>query len=251
MDHTIDLLIVDDHQIFRQGVRCSLDDEEDVKVIGEVSTAEEALECIRVSPPDIVLADLQLPGMDALQMACLTRVICPTVRVIILSMSNDDDQAFCVLRSGATAYLSKEIHPGQLAQSIRRVAHGECLIDEMILTRPTVASRVLNHFQEMSRLLATAEGIKFSLFSPLSEREVEVLEKIVGGSSHKEVADSLGVNPETIKNVIASVREKLSLNDRAQAALDTMRRDRIAAPEGPSQRTGPQHVEHNEGEADE
>jgi DNA-binding NarL/FixJ family response regulator len=242
---------VDDHPLFRQGVRCSLDEEEDVKVVGEVSTAEEALEHIRVSPPDIVLADMHLPGIDATEMACLARLISPNIRLIILSIDNSGEQAFRVLRSGATAYLSKEIHPSQLAQSIRRVAQGECLIDEVMLSTPDVASRVLNHFQEMSRLLATAEEINFSLFSPLSEREVEVLEKIIAGSSHKEIADSMGVSTETIQRLIASVREKLALNDRTQAAIDTMHRNRIAAPEEQSQHTGPQRVEHNEGEADE
>jgi DNA-binding NarL/FixJ family response regulator len=251
VDHTINLLIVDDHPLFRQGVRCSLEEEQDMQVTGEVPTAEEALESIRVSPPDIVVADLHLPKMDAIDLTCLARLICPTVRVIVLSISNSDEQAFNVLRSGAAAYLSKEIHPGQLAQSIRRVAHGECLIDEVILNRPEVASRVLNHFQEMSRLLTTAEEINFSLFAPLGEREVEVLEKIVAGSSHKEIADSLRVSPQTIKSLIASTIEKLSLNDRTQAMIYAMRRDRIEAPEGESRSTAPQRVEHNEGEADE
>jgi DNA-binding NarL/FixJ family response regulator len=232
MYRTINLLIVDDHPLFRQGVRWSLNEEQDIKVIGEAPTAEEGLEFMSVSTPEVVLVDLNLPGMDGIEMTRQVRRTYPSIGVIVLSTHESDEQAFNALRAGAAGYYSKEINPAQLAQSIRRVARGEYVINDVMFDEPKVATRVLNQFRDVSRGVTTAEEIDFSLFSPLSEREIEVLDKIANGFSNKEIADGLGISTQTVKNHISSILRKLSLNDRTQAVIYALRRGWIDTPEG-------------------
>jgi DNA-binding NarL/FixJ family response regulator len=238
MYRTINLLIVDDHPLFRQGVRWSLSEEQDIKVIGEASSAEEALDFVGVSPPDVMLVDINLPNMDGLEMTRRIHRTYPSMGVIVLSMRENDEQAFNALRSGAAAYYSKEIHPAQLAQNIRRVARGEYVINEVMFDEPKVATRILNQFRDMDRGVTTAQEINFAVFSPLSEREIEVLDKIASGSSNKESAEGLGISTQTVKNHISSILRKLSLNDRTQAVIYALRRGWIDSPEGQVQTTG-------------
>lgn len=239
MYRTINLLIVDDHPLFRQGVRWSLSEEQDIKVIGEASNAEEALDFISVSPPDVMLVDINLPQMDGLEMTRHIHRTYPNMGVIMLSTRENDEQAFNALRSGAAAYYSKEIHPTQLAQNIRRVARGEYVINEVMFDEPKVATRILNQFRDIDRGVTTAQEVNFAVFSPLSEREIEVLDKIAGGSSNKEIAEGLGISTQTVKNHISSILRKLSLNDRTQAVIYALRRGWIETPEGQVQTTNP------------
>jgi DNA-binding NarL/FixJ family response regulator len=231
MYRTINLLIVDDHPLFRQGVRWSLNEEQDIKVIGDLSSAEAALEFVSLSPPDVVLVDVNLPQMDGIELTRLLHRTYPNLGVIVLSQHENDEQAFNALRAGASAYYSKEIHPTQLAQSIRRVARGEYVINEVMFDEPRVASRILNQFRDMNRSVKASDEVNFALFSPLSEREIEVLDKIAGGASNKEIADGLGISTQTVKNHISSILRKLSLNDRTQAVIYALRRGWIDTPD--------------------
>lgn len=230
MYRTINLLIVDDHPLFRQGVRYSLQEEHDVKVIGDAASAEEALQFISVTPPDVMIVDLNLPGIDGLELTRQIHRTYPSLGVIMLSMHESDEQAFNALRAGAAAYYSKEISSVQLAQIIRRVARGEYVINEVMFDEPKVAQRILSQFRDINRGVTTEADVDFSLFSPLSDREIEVLEKIASGSSNKEIADNLSISTQTVKNHISSILRKLSLNDRTQAVIYALRRGWIDTP---------------------
>ncbi|HEX6290493.1 MAG TPA: response regulator transcription factor [Herpetosiphonaceae bacterium] len=230
MYRTINLLIVDDHPLFRQGVRYSLQEEHDIKVVGDAASAEEALQFISVTPPDVMIVDLNLPGMDGLELTRQIHRTYPSLGVIMLSMHESDEQAFNALRAGAAAYYSKEISSVQLAQIIRRVARGEYVINEVMFDEPKVAQRILSQFRDINRGVTTEADVDFSLFSPLSDREIEVLEKIAAGSSNKEIADNLGISTQTVKNHISSILRKLSLNDRTQAVIYALRRGWIDTP---------------------
>ncbi|GAC1353958.1 MAG: response regulator transcription factor [Herpetosiphon sp.] len=231
MYRTINLLIVDDHPLFRQGVRWSLNDEQDITVMGEAATGEEALDFIAGSTPDVALVDLKLPDIDGLTLTQTIRRTYPSIGVIMLSIHESDEQAFNALRAGAAAYYSKEIQPAQLAQSIRRVARGEYVINEVMFDEPKVAARILNQFRDLSKGVAVTDEAPFALFSPLSEREIEVLDKIAGGASNKEIADDLHISTQTVKNHISSILRKLSLNDRTQAVIYALRRGWIDTPD--------------------
>ncbi len=230
MYRAINILIVDDHPLFRQGIRFSLQEEHDVKVAGDVSSSADALEFIDVTPPDVMLVDLNLRGSDGLELTRKVRKTYPGLGVIVLSQHESDEQAFNALRAGAAAYYSKDIHPSQLAQAIRRVARGEYVINDVMFDEPKVAQRILTQFRDLNRDVVTEAEVDFSLFSPLSEREIEVLEKIAAGSSNKEIADALGISTQTVKNHISSILRKLSLNDRTQAVIYALRRGWIDTP---------------------
>ena len=236
MYRPINILIVDDHPLFRQGIRFSLHEEHDVKVVGDVSTSDEALEFIDVTPPDVLLIDLNLPRTDGLELTRNIRRTYPGLGVIVLSQRESDEQAFNALRAGAAAYYSKDIHPAQLAQAIRRVARGEYVINDVMFDEPKVAQRILTQFRDMNRDVVTEAEVDFSLFSPLSAREIEVLDQIAGGSANKEIADALGISTQTVKNHISSILRKLSLHARTQAVIYALQRGWIDTPVPTAQR---------------
>jgi two-component system, NarL family, response regulator DegU len=232
---SVKLLIVDDHPLFRQGVRAALSAYDDVHVVAEASTGEEALQWIESVPPNkepnAVLVDLNLPGISGLELTRLLRHSYPSLGVVMLSIYESDDQAFNALRAGAAAYRSKDINPKDLAEVLRRVARGEYVINDVVLDEPKVASRVLSQFRSLTQDVTAVPDSEFPLFTPLSEREIEVLERIAAGGSNKEIAEALGISTQTVKNHISSILRKLSLNDRTQAVLYALRRGWIETPE--------------------
>lgn len=233
--HTsIKLLLVDDHPLFRQGVRGALSSEEDVTIVGEAASGEEALDWLQtIGPnqePNVMLVDLNLPGMNGHDLTRQVRRQFPNVGVVMLSMHESDEQAFNALRAGAAAYRSKDVKPQALVEILRRVARGEYVINDVVLEEPRVASRVLTQFRNLPQALATAPEADIPIFTPLSDREIEVLERIASGGSNKEIADSLGISTQTVKNHISSILRKLSLNDRTQAVLFALRRGWIETP---------------------
>ena len=229
------LLIVDDHPLFRQGVRWALSGEDDISIVGEAASGEAALEWLATSPsahePNVLLVDLNLPGMNGLDVTRQVRRQYPGLGVVMLSMHESDEQAFNALRAGAAAYRSKDVKPQALVEILRRVARGEYVINDVLLEEPRVASRVLTQFRSLPQTTPTApEAVDFPIFTPLSDREIEVLERIASGGSNREIADSLGISTQTVKNHISSILRKLSLNDRTQAVLFALRRGWIETP---------------------
>ncbi len=244
---TVRLLIVDDHPLFRQGVRWALSNEEDIQIVGDAATAEEALEFLNQvgshNEPNVVLVDLNLPGMNGLDLTRHLRRQYPSMGVVILSIHEGDEQAFNALQAGAAAYRSKEIKPDELKDILQRVARGEYVINDVVMEEPSVAHRVLSQFRNLPEELATSPDSDFPLFTPLSDREIEVLERIAGGGSNKEIADTLGISTQTVKNHISSILRKLSLNDRTQAVLYALRRGWIETPG--TNRPGPPETGHD------
>ncbi|MCS6841341.1 MAG: response regulator transcription factor [Roseiflexus sp.] len=230
----VKLLIVDDHPLFRQGVRAALSTYRDIVVVGEASSGEEALEWMNAAPPNqepnAVVVDLNLPGMSGLELTRQLRLNYPGVGIVVLSVYESDEQAFNALRAGASAYRSKDVHPDELADVLRRVARGEYVINDVVLDDPKVAGRVLSQFRNLPHDVTTLQGAEFPLFTPLSDREIEVLERIAAGGSNREIAEALHISTQTVKNHISSILRKLSLNDRTQAVLYALRRGWIEAP---------------------
>lgn len=231
---TVNLLIVDDHPLFRQGVQYALAAEADINIMGEASSTEEALEWLdRVNAsqePNVVLADINLPGLNGLELARQLRRQYPSIGVVMLSIHENDGQAFQALKAGAAAYRSKDVTPQELAQVLRRVARGEYVINDIVLEDPKVAGRLLSQFRNIPQEVSTMPDAEF-LFPPPSDRELEVLERIARGGSNKEIADELGISTQTVKNHISSILRKLSLSDRTQAVLYALRRGWIEPPD--------------------
>lgn len=213
------ILIVDDHPLFRVGIRAGLETTADLQVIGEASTAHTTFEIADSALPDLVLVDAQLRSDHALELTRQLKRRHPQMLVVIMTRVEDDEQLFQSIRSGAAAYITKEIELDDLVRVLRRVATGEYLINESVLSRPHVASRVLHQFQELSVLDESAEGV----FSPLTPREIEILDYVAQGNSNKEIAYQLRISDQTVKNHITSILRKLAVNDRTQAVIFALR----------------------------
>jgi DNA-binding NarL/FixJ family response regulator len=215
----VQILIVDDHPLFRRGIRWSLENEHDLLVVGEAADGQSALQQIDLTMPDVVLVDINMPQMSGLEVTRIIKRRHPQMGVIILTMHEDDEQLFHAIRVGAAAYCTKDVEAEELIRLIRRVARGEYLINENVLSRPFVASRVLDQFRELSQIDQVSDGV----FSPLTPREVEILDCVAQGNSNKEIARILSISDQTVKNHITSILRKLAVNDRTQAVIYALR----------------------------
>jgi len=211
----IGVFIIDNNILFRQGLRQALNQSEDIEVLGECDIDEEALELVASFSPEIVLLDIGLPILNGLNLGRQITQRSPAISVVILTAYDDDEQLFQAIKSGAVGYLTKEAGADQLISAIRRIHQGERTINEMVLTRPKVAEKVLKQFQDLSLMGIAME----TLASPLTARELEILSYVARGYINKQVAHKLGVSEQTIKNHMTSVLRKLDANDRTQAVV--------------------------------
>lgn len=215
----IQILVVDDHPLFRRGIRWSLENEHDLLVVAEAADGQAAIQQVDLLMPDVVLVDINIPHMSGLEVTRILKRRHPQIGVIILTMHEDDEQLFHAIRVGAAAYCTKDVEAEALIKLIRRVARGEFLINENVLSRPFVASRVLDQFRELSQI----DQVSDSVFSPLTPREVEILDCVAQGNSNKEIARILTISDQTVKNHITSILRKLAVNDRTQAVIYALR----------------------------
>jgi DNA-binding NarL/FixJ family response regulator len=219
-DKKISIMIVDDHPLFRQGLRRVIEAEDDMEVIIEVGDGEEALRLAQKMIPDVIMMDVNIPTMNGLQVTRALKDKFPNIGVIMLTAYHDDEQIFHAIKAGAGAYYPKDVTPRKLIEAIRQVSQGNYVIDDNVLAKSQVASWLLKQFEQMS----TFGGSPDDLFVPLSPREMEILHLIARGYSNKEVAHELGISRQTVKNHMTSILRKLSVNDRTQAALYALRR---------------------------
>ncbi len=214
------IMLVDDHPLFRQGLRRVLEAEDDLEVIMEVSDGEESLRLAKQLAPNVVLMDINLPRMNGLQVTRELKQAVPEIAIIILTAYHDDEQIFHSVRAGAAAYFPKDVTPRRLVEAIRQVSKGNYVVDDEVLNKPEVATWLLQQFDKV----AYVDGMPNDMFAPLSPREMEILQHIARGQSNKEVAYELGISRQTVKNHMTSILRKLAVNDRTQAALYAVRR---------------------------
>ena len=212
------VLLVDDHPVFRRGLRRLLEDSGGFCVVGEAHSGHQAIHLAGVHRPDLVLLDVQLPGITGLKVAHILRRQQERVKLVFLSIHVDDERLFDAIRAGAVAFLTKDLDPPALVQALRRVVAGENLMNPLILARPQLAARVLSEFRALADD-PDAPGAATGSLVPLSTREMEVLDCVAQGLSNKEIARELYVTEQTVKNHMTSVLRKLSVNDRVQAVL--------------------------------
>ena len=220
MDEKISVMIVDDHPLFRQGLRRVIEAEDDMEVIIEVGDGEEALRLAQKMVPDVIMMDVNIPTMNGLQVTRALKGSLPNIGVIMLTAYHDDEQVFHAIKAGAGAYYPKDVTPRKLIEAIRQVSQGNYVIDDNVLAKSQVASWLFKQFEQIS----TFGGSPDELFVPLSPREMEILQLIARGYSNKEIAHELGISRQTVKNHMTSILRKLSVNDRTQAALYALRR---------------------------
>ena len=223
----IRVLIVDDHVLFRVGIANILSRESDLEIVAEADDSRSAIDAAESTSPDVVLMDLSLPAPGGIETCQRIRRSLPSTAVIVLATEEDEEALFASIRAGAAAFILKDVGPDDLIQIVRRVSNGEFLINDKVFARPTVASRVLKEFRELSIYGQEAAPI----FAPLSPREVEILDNIAQGMTNKQVAYALSISEQTVKNHMSSILRKLAVNDRTQAVVYAMRQGWIKMPE--------------------
>jgi DNA-binding NarL/FixJ family response regulator len=204
----IRVMLVDDHRLFREGLRSLLATATDVEVVAQAADGAEALRLAALVKPDVVLMDLKMPTMDGVAATRSLRTTLPQCRVVALTTFEDDELVFDVLRAGAAGYVLKDASSDRLLDAVRSAARGETVL------QPSVATKVV---AELSRLYDRAPA------SPaphgLSDREVEVVRLVARGASNKEIASALSIAEGTVKNHVTNVLAKLGVDDRTRAAL--------------------------------
>ena len=207
MDRVITILLVDDHQVVRQGVRAFLDTQPDFSVVGEAGSGEQALQLADESVPDVILMDLVLPGeIDGIEATRQIKKHSPRTQVVVLTSYHDDEFIFPAIKAGALSYVLKDIGPDELASVIRKASQGEAVL------HPRVAARLIQEIQGR-------EDFSINPYTELSEREMEVLRLIAAGSSNAAIAEQLVISEKTVKGHVSNILSKLHLVDRTQAAV--------------------------------
>jgi DNA-binding NarL/FixJ family response regulator len=221
------ILLVDDHALFRVGMRNILERETGFDIVGEADDTRSAFDMSVQLSPDIILMDLSLPAPGGIETTQRIKRELPSAGIIVLAVNEDEDALFDAIKAGAAAFILKDVAPDDLVAIIRRVASGEYLINDKVFAKPAVASRVLKEFRELAIYGQEAAPI----FAPLSPREVEILDNIAQGMTNKQVAYALSISEQTVKNHMSSILRKLSVNDRTQAVVYAMRQGWIRMPE--------------------
>jgi DNA-binding NarL/FixJ family response regulator len=200
----IRLVLADDHPVFAAGLRTVLDAEEDMQVTTVAATGRQALQAVIDDQPDIAILDLSMPDGDGLWVCAQVREAGLPTKVLILTMSDEDENVLAALRAGAYGYAVKGAGPDEITATVRAVAHGEAVFGAGI------AARILQHF---SRVASAAP------FPQLTEREHEVLRLIAGGADNAAVSRRLGVSGKTVRNYVSNIITKLQVTDRTAAVL--------------------------------
>ncbi|MNO31938.1 Transcriptional regulatory protein DegU [compost metagenome] len=225
----IKVLLADDHQLFREGLKRILNMEDDIEVVGECSDGTQVLESCHMYKPEIVLMDINMPLLNGVDATAELREALPEVKVIILSIHDDESYVFETLRKGATGYLLKDMEAESLINAIRTVAEGNAFI------HPKVTGKLIQQLRRMEYLSETGAiaednaireaGVKFVAGedSPLTRREAEVLRLMAEGRSNKMIGEHLFISEKTVKNHVSSILQKMDVDDRTQAVINAIK----------------------------
>lgn len=206
MSEPITVLLVDDHALVRQGVRAFLETQDDIAVVAEAGSGEEAVRLAAEHAPDVALMDLIMPGMDGVEATRRLTSRSPRTNVVVLTSYHDDEHIFPAIRAGALSYVLKEVGPDELADTVRKAAAGEAVL------HPRVAARVVKE-------LHGARRDELNVFHELSDRELEVLKLVAEGLNNAEISARLFISEKTTKSHVSNILSKLHLADRTQAAV--------------------------------
>lgn len=198
------VVLVDDHPVVRSGLRMLLESTGRYEVVAEAGDGEAGVDAVLTEQPDVVVMDLDLPGIDGIEATRRIRVEAPSVAVLVLSMLEDDGSVLAAIRAGARGYTIKGADPADVVRAIDSIARGDVVLG------PPAARFVLSH---LSSAPAASEPA-----SPLSPREMEVLRLLAGGATNPEIARRLGMRPKTARNHVSNIFTKLAVVDRAEAA---------------------------------
>lgn len=204
--HRTSILIADDHEVVRNGIRSYLETITDFHVVGEAASGEEALSMVGELIPDIVLLDLIMPGMDGIETTRRVKQTSPRTQVVVLTSYHEDVHIFPALKAGAISYILKDMKMEKLVDVLHRAVQGE------VTLHPRVAARVLQNIRGEN-------GEEQPLFTELTDRETDVLKLIAGGLTNSQIAEKLVISENTVKGHVSNILSKLHLADRTQVAV--------------------------------
>jgi DNA-binding NarL/FixJ family response regulator len=231
MGDVISVMIVDDHPVFRQGLRNILAAQEDLRVVDEAGDGESAIRKAQELQPDVVIMDINLPDLNGLQATRELKDRCPDINVIMLTAYDDEEQIYHAMRAGASAYHAKDVSPERLIGVIRQVSEGWYVADERLLDEGGLGDWLMRKSQRFAS--ASFAGSE-EFLSPLTPREMEILELVVQGMSNRKIAYHLGISHQTVKNHVTAILRKLGVTGRTEAAVSALRRGWIPLRRRPS-----------------
>jgi two-component system NarL family response regulator len=208
----IRVLICDDHALFRRGLIMVLESEDDVDVVAEAEDGLEAVHKAEEVAPDVVLMDVRMPKVGGIQATRAIADVVPSAKILILTVSDEEDDLYEAIKAGATGYLLKEISIEEVANAIRAVVAGQSLIS------PSMASKLLLEFNNLAR-----QAEERMVVPRLTDRELQVLKLVARGLSNREVAEELFISENTVKNHVRNILEKLHLHSRMEAVVYAVR----------------------------
>jgi DNA-binding NarL/FixJ family response regulator len=218
----IKVIIADQQPLFRKGIEFFLKQADDVEICAEASTEADLVTAVVRDTPDVVLLDISLAS-DGMELAKVVKQHVPSVAVIVISPSPNDEGLFMAIKARAAGYVSRNISSDELMSIIRRSSKGEYPLNDSFLSQPKVAAQVLEQFQDFS----WGNGVE-SFVSPLTPRETEILNYMAKGYLNKQIANMLDISEQTIKNHVTSILRKLDANARTQAVITAVRRGIIS-----------------------
>ena len=209
----IRILLADDHTLFRRGVAGALADHADIEIVGEATDGLQVIASARELIPDVILMDICMPRMNGLEATRHIKAEFPEIKIVILTIAEEDQNLFEAIKSGAQGYLLKDVEPQHLLEMVRGVFRGEAPISR------TAAAKILTEFSRQAREADTGDRSK----TGLTAREREILGLVAGGATNKDIAAVLGISPSTAKNHLQNILGKLHLENRVQAAAYALR----------------------------
>lgn len=214
MKEPLRILLVDDHTLFRQGIRYGVSSRDDMEVVGEAADGREAIAVARETMPDVIVMDIAMPHCDGLEATRQIKREMPYVKIIILTVSDEEQAVLEAIKSGADGYMLKDLKANDLFKTLQLVARGHVLLSGV------VADKILKESQQRT----VQEPALDEIAEPLTPRELEVLELVAGGKTNNEIAESLVIAEGTVKNHLKNIFEKLHLRNRTQVAVYAVRR---------------------------
>jgi two-component system NarL family response regulator len=210
------VLIADDHALFRRGLEMVLDEEQDIDLVGQASDGTEAVARARESLPDVVLMDIRMPKTSGIEAARAMKEAAPSAKIVMLTISDEEEDLFEAIRAGASGYLLKDIPLDEVADAVRAVHGGQSLIN------PSMAGKLLTEFATLAR--RDEEERPQQVPAPkLTEREMEVLKLVARGMNNRDIAKELFISENTVKNHVRNILEKLQIHSRMEAVMIAVR----------------------------
>jgi DNA-binding NarL/FixJ family response regulator len=213
----IRVLIADDHAFFRRGLEAVLQGEVGLDLVGQASDGQEAVQIASEVVPDVVLMDIRMPKITGIEAARQMKEVAPSAKIVMLTISDEEEDLFEAIRAGASGYLLKDIPLDELADSVRAVYGGQSLIN------PSMAGKLLTEFATLARRDTEDEPAKHAPAPKLTDREMEVLRLVARGLNNRDIAKELFISENTVKNHVRNILEKLQIHSRMEAVMIAVR----------------------------